>query len=431
MTSLVFLFFTYFSETLIVYSYINHIYKSKKNNFSSLFITLSLYMALIVIYRYITTNEIIHAVLIVVLNILLIFLLFESSIKSAVFHSIILCILQYISEVVSVYVMALSFNLSSEKIVEQHFEIATILSRVLYLMLCKFLERFTYKENKSNSWGRWFALSILPISSVLIILSIRKLTTEIALTPSQNFICMGSLFILLVANIVIYAIYEHAEISNQRLLELEILNQKNDIDLKYLSLLEKKNEQMQIMSHDYKNNLLSIEAMSTSEDIKEFIQSMVGEISNNSQIGKTKNRFLDVILNKYIDICNEKDIDFKNEIINDNLSFFSNYDMSTLFNNILDNAVESAETSTNPFIYLNISNVLNSYHKITVINSCDIEPNAINGHLVTTKNNKNIHGFGTKSISKVVNKYDGELQWDYDKTEKSFKLTILIPINIA
>lgn len=132
--------------------------------------------------------------------------------------------------------------------------------------------------------------------------------------------------------------------------------------------------------------------MSTSEDIKEFIQSMVGEISNNSQIGKTKNRFLDVILNKYIDIFNEKDIDFKNEIINDNLSFFSNYDMSTLFNNILDNAVESAETSTNPFIYLNISNVLNSYHKITVINSCDIEPNAINGHLVTTKNNKNIHG---------------------------------------
>ena len=41
----------------------------------------------------------------------------------------------------------------------------------------------------------------------------------------------------------------------QKLLELELTNQKNDIDMQYLNLIEKKNETMNVMAHDYKNHL--------------------------------------------------------------------------------------------------------------------------------------------------------------------------------
>ena len=198
--------------------------------------------------------------------------------------------------------------------------------------------------------------------------------------------------------------------------------------MQYLSLLERKNEQMQIMAHDYKNNVLTIAEMTDSLEIKKYVNSMVGEIKKYNQIAKTKNKLLDVILNKYTDICRSKNLKFETDIMSDNLDFIDGYDISSLFNNILDNAVEAAEKSNNKFISLNISTSLNSYHKITIINSCDTEPETRNGKLITSKSDKSTHGLGTKSISKIVSKYDGELQWDFDHNEHLFKLTIIIPL---
>ena len=115
--------------------------------------------------------------------------------------------------------------------------------------------------------------------------------------------------------------------------------------------------------------------------------------------------------------------------MNDNLNFINDFDLSTLFNNILDNAVEAASKSTVKFINLEIVNSLTFHHKITVINSSDIEPTGKNGDLITTKKNKSIHGFGTKSIRKTIKKYHGEMEWEYDKGLKQFKLVILFPEN--
>lgn len=39
------------------------------------------------------------------------------------------------------------------------------------------------------------------------------------------------------------------------------------------------------------------------------------------------------------------------------------------------------------------------------------------------------HGFGTKSIQKTIKKYHGEMEWEYNKVLKQFKLIIIIPEN--
>lgn len=431
MIGIVFLLFTYLSEALIVYSYISYIYKPAKKHFYSLISVILLYIVLLAMHELIVDNEIINAILIMLVNFLIIRFIFRGNIKSAFFHTIILCVLQYVSEVVSIYIIALAFDVSSSQVVDLHFETATILSRILYFLACKFLERIAYKETKSKSWGRWYALSILPASSIIVVLSVRKLTNQISLTPNLNFVCIIALFVLLAANIAVYTIYEQAEFNNQRLIHLEILNQKNNIDMQYLSLLEKKNEQMQILTHDYKNSVLTIAEMTDSPEIKEYVDSMIGEIKKYNRIGKTKNRLLDVILNKYNQICIDKGINFETDILEDNLSFIDGYDISSLFNNILDNAVEAAEKSDKKNIYLNITTSLNAYHKIIVINSCDASPKSKDGKLITTKSDKNAHGLGTKSINKIVNKYDGEMQWEFDPQEKLFKLTIIIPLEYA
>lgn len=427
MPSLLFLIFTYMTEALIVYTYTQSIYKPRKNKIISFSITLSSYALLLIIYKFIFTNDIANALLITIINILIMYLVFESTLKSAVFHGIILCILQYISEVIALYLIALTLKVPSQVVVTEHFETGTLISRVLYFMFSRFLAKLSLKENHSKSWGQWALLSLLPVSSIFIILVMRNLTDSKELSPYQNFICILSLFFMLIVNIIIYIIYEQAEKSSQKLMEFEIENQKNEIDMQYLELLEKKNEAMQIMAHDYKNHIQAINSMTSSPDIKEYLDAMLGEIHQYNRIGKTKNRLLDVIISKYIDICDKNNINFEIDIMSDNLAFIKNNDLSALFNNIFDNAVEAAVKSQKKHIKLKITNTLNSYHKIIIINSCDNTPNSINGKLITTKDKKSVHGFGTKSILRIVNKYHGEMQWEYDDSANEFKVIILIP----
>lgn len=418
--------FTYFSEALIVYIYFRSIYEKKLKK-GTLIITILCYMALMLVYKFIINKEIVNILLIITVNICLCKFLFNCSTRSSFFHGFTLGIIQYISESLTAYLMAFPLNISTEKTVIQYFEIASVISRIIYLLLSRLLAKLSVKENRSKSWGQWALLSLLPISSIFMILSIRLLTANVILSPVQNGVCMFSISFCLIVNIIVYAIYEKAEKSSQKLIELELANQKNNIDLQYLELLEKKNEKMQIMAHDYKNHITAIEAMTDSSEKKQYLQDILEEITNNSQIAKTKNRILDVIISKYFDICEGKGITFKTDIMSDNLKFMSSKDLSTIFNNALDNAVEAAEQSAEKIITLSISKSMNQYHKIIIENSSDREPLANDKTLLTTKKQKTGHGYGTKSIEKAVQKYGGETDWEYDKAQKQFCLTILIP----
>lgn len=381
-------------------------------------------------YSFFKNEEIINATLTLLCNIFCLYIGFKSTFKSAFFQGLILTITQSVSEAVAVYIISWSSGTNNTSYKENIviYVIDVIVSKILYYLISKFLLQFANKELHAKSWGRWFLLSVLPLSSLFIIFVVRLLTNGQTFSFTESLLCISSISVLFISNIVVYYIYEKAEISNQKLIELELSNQKDNINMQYLNLLEKKNEQMQIMAHDYKNNVLTIADMTDSIEIKEYINSMVGEIKKYNQIAGTKNRLLDVILNKYTDICDNKNLTFETDIMTDNLSFIDGYDISSLFNNILDNAVDAAEKSKDRFISLSISTSLNSYHKITVINSCDTKPKTKNGKLLTDKTDKSAHGLGTKSINKIVSKYDGELQWDYNVKEKTFKLTIIMPL---
>ncbi len=420
--------FIYFIEALIVYSYSKSIYKTKYNNIKTFTVILVAYYLCLFLFRYVTNYEILNIISIFVINILLFYYLNYTSFKSALFQGLVLGTTQFISEFFGIYIIAMLTKTSAQESLPAHLLIEAIFSYTLYFFLSRILVIFSTRKKDLHTRSKWASLSILPIASMLVLLALRIITIDVVLESHENIFVMVSCALLLLTNILIFIINDRAEQNSQKLIELEMINQKNNIDLTYLSLLEKKNEQLQILSHDYKNNLLTIDSMSESKEIKEFIDNMIGEISTYNRVCKTKNKILDLILSKYIDICDDKKITFDIDIISDNLAILNGNDISSLFNNLLDNAVEAAEKSKDKTISLQISTSISSYHKITIINSCDTPPNSINGKLITTKRNQKVHGFGTKSINQTVSKYNGELQFEYDNANKLFKIIILIPI---
>lgn len=137
---------------------------------------------------------------------------------------------------------------------------------------------------------------------------------------------------------------------------------------------------------------------------------------------------LNAILCRYQRQCNDHQISFHADIRSGSLRHIHQHDLTSLFCNLLDNALESAKNIPNGFIELTVQKKANSpFTVIIAINSCRNTPlYSPNGLPVSSKTDNKRHGFGMKSIQKVVKLYQGDLQMYYDNTSGTFHTIITI-----
>ncbi len=100
-------------------------------------------------------------------------------------------------------------------------------------------------------------------------------------------------------------------------------------------------------------------------------------------------------------------------------------DLVAILGNLLDNAVTAAELSEKKSISLNTVR-RNSYSVLIISNSCDNPPKKSGNHLVSTKPDGSIHGFGMKSVAKTIRKYQGGYEWEYDTQRNIFTVTVMV-----
>lgn len=422
MPSTLFLVFTYLTEALIVFYYAKSIYEYKKDAKISFAATILLYALLLIIYKFIFNIALLNALLVFIVNFVIFYFLFKSSLKSSLFHSVVLVFMQIFAEVLAMIITGAAFKISSVEVIEERYEFGTVISRLIYLSLAVIIARITTKLSGKRHIGKWFAMGTLPLGSIIAVSAFYTLCAEIKMSTRQLYTCIIAISVILIANIVVYYVYESSERNSQKLLELELEQHKNKADMQYLTLLEEKNQQMQIMAHDYKNHLFALSQMSDNAEVKSYIEKISGEIQKAEKGCDSGNHTLDILLNKYITESERKGISFEYDVKLANLNFVEDYDLVTIVGNLLDNALEAAEQSAEKKISLNTAKV-NTYDSLTVTNSCDTPPDK---NLKTTKKNKQMHGLGIKSIQKAVKKYDGELEWEYDESEKQFSITIIL-----
>ena len=104
------------------------------------------------------------------------------------------------------------------------------------------------------------------------------------------------------------------------------------------------------------------------------------------------------------------------------------FDITTLMGNILENAVEAAVKADAPRIRVELIE-----HKkeifIVVSNSAVKRINTKTDFFLTSKKDKENHGFGLKNIVAIVEKYHGEYYMDSieENGEALFKISIAFP----
>lgn len=223
----------------------------------------------------------------------------------------------------------------------------------------------------------------------------------------------------------IFVYYQELLERDNKIKDLETQKKIESIDKTYFEILEKNNEDLKIFTHDIKNHLMHISSLSESEEVKNYVNDLCGTVTSFGNKIVSKNKTLDIIINKYSVLCESKNIKLNFDTKTENLLFVEPTDLSTILNNLLDNAVEAAEKSKEKFINVKISLNEHNTKVLTIINSCDNEPVTSNGKLVTTKENSSGHGLGIKSVKRTLKNYSGDIEWFYDKEKKEFKVIVL------
>lgn len=142
----------------------------------------------------------------------------------------------------------------------------------------------------------------------------------------------------------------------------------------------------------------------------------------------TTNRLIDIILNDKISEMNKIGINFEIGIEPISLDFIDFKDMTIILTNMLDNAIESGIKSEQKNIQFIISSFNESYLRLKIINSCDQAPMIHKGNLMSTKIQKDSHGYGVKNIKRAVSKYNGEIYFDYDERVREFTFMVILEI---
>ena len=414
-----------FGLTVFLY-YSDSIFEVKLSFFKRMFIALLGYSFLFAIHE--LNNSIINFIGLVVINLILFMVLCDTRFPAALLHAIILPVLMMTGEFIAMIVFSRLFEQDVNKIEDYTITYALVIffSRLIYFILCIISIRiFSKKENiKSNNY---LSIIIVPISNCCIMLVFRYIMYKIEITSTIYYLWILAVCLLVATSFFVFVIYHRTIRKTQEAAELRIENQKFEAEKNSFELVKTANEEMRRISHDYKNQLTLINNMDDVEEIHHYIEPLLSEIGTVSKIGISKNPTLDLIINKYTMICNNKCISFSVDVKSSNLSYIQDNELTSLMCNLLDNAVEAVEKSAEKKISLRIV-AKNQLQDILIIsNSCDEAPKQKSGKLLTSKPDKQFHGIGSKSIMRVVKKYNGVYDWEYDQERKTFETTIVFP----
>ena len=291
---------------------------------------------------------------------------------------------------------------------------------VYWLIYDLFLKNFQINSNKIRDDFRWLILSVVALFMDVVFniffIQIQAQETWLAFY-SYDTVC----------TILILAILLYVSDNDSLRKELRLLRQIQQMKKEQYEMAKESIEQINIKCHDIKQQILQLCDREGKYISPDFVQELNRQIYIYDSIYKTGNTPLDVILTEKSLVCGSNDIRMACMADGQDMDFMSESDIYSLLGNIIDNAIESELKLKNREkreINLLIKRKGNLLH-IQEQNYFEDEIRMEKGFPVTSKGDKENHGFGMKSIRMLVDKYHGELQITAE--DQIFSIDILLP----
>lgn len=358
---------------------------------------------------------------------------YDADLKACIFSIALLTAVMIASEMTVMYLSSLIFGVALDMCLTSDFIFNTqaAIAKLLYFLCVYCLSRHTVREPGGVKLRAPVFLGILPVTSALFM----HTTIYICIysDPDSRFKALLTLcnILALFSNIIVFYIYEHTLKTDRKYTELLLCRKQERSRSEYYRLLQEQNNNTRILLHDITKHLNTLMMLEQNADVRDYITQLTDDFRIGHPIDYCGNTMLNIIIYRYSAICRSKGINFQTGVQDAKLDFMSEPDITALFDNILENAVEAAACSDEKTVDLSAGIRNANFLVIRATNSCAGKPSITGQNAVTTKKDPGLHGIGVKSIKRVVQKYDGNLDMTYQDEQKTFSVTITFQLTRA
>ncbi len=274
---------------------------------------------------------------------------------------------------------------------------------------------------------------VLPVAAELLLNCFSSSISFIALLKAENIFgvyhispvfgeYVSTSIIVSVLCIILLAI---AIMAVKKEIDNTLLIAKEQAEKRYYDEINTRYTEAQIIRHDVKNHLAAIAILLDDgkvSDARMYLKEINSEMDSSKLPMKTGLPVLDALLFKKLGVMKKSGIElniaFAVDLSETNIS---EYDLCSIFGNILDNACEACNKLADNEKTITLT-VKRQMDMLCIF--CENRYKDINKDLSTQKQDKKQHGIGLRSIRRIAEKYDGTL--NINPENGLFKLSVLL-----
>lgn len=181
--------------------------------------------------------------------------------------------------------------------------------------------------------------------------------------------------------------------------------------------------------HEMKNRYFRLQTLLYNEEYDELsaeLERISGIMEQTVKDLHTGNTFLDYLISHKIETAKRKRIPVVTEILLPSNLKIDEEGCGSILSNLLDNAIEASEKESEPTIRL-VMSCCRGYLCCQISNHVSKDPLTQNPSLLTTKMDKNLHGYGMKIVRRQIQNLNGML--DIKVENGCFTASFMLPLN--
>ena len=352
--------------------------------------------------------------------------------KGSIFEKILISVINYVlvyfvnlpvmaavGAITGIPMLQLQMSRNAERV------ICLFLTKILYFAVTQFILSFRKKEEYHFSRNEWIMILSAFMITLLIGISMYMITVG-GKTTEYIYVAVTLLISCLDAVIFIFLrkMNRTSQIEKERdIMEIQLQRQQDE-----MQHLQQQYEEISILRHDFRNGIDCLCGMIEQGDCsgaleyaKQFKERKVNTILSQVQCSST---MLNAVVNAKFNDAQSKGIDTSLRLVVQ-IPHDLEFDLSIILSNLLDNAIEACEKNpSNAQILLTISEEA-GYYRLVVRNTITSSVLKKNQELTTRKANKKLHGWGLRSVTDLVSKRNGWI--DFYEKDGMFYVDILLP----
>lgn len=307
------------------------------------------------------------------------------------------------------------FSMTTERIY------GVIFSKILLVAVCVLLLKF--KFNNILKRGTMIILIIMPIITMLSMVGIMQAFMH---SNELKYDLLLAAVSVMLTNILTYYIFIKINNDIERETEISAIKQKYENDKKYTYDVERLYSKTCGIRHDIIHHFDVISGLLSDDNSKviEYMQSVTeNQLNTFKGLIRTDNAYFDAVANTKLAVCDKLGIKVQIRVMNHSLDNLKSDEIGVIFGNLFDNAIEAAQYTQDKQIELDVQ-TQGKRCSILMTNSIAGSIMNDNNNLCTTKENKDYHGYGIKNIRRIVDKYEGMI--NFFEEDDCFGCDILI-----